>query len=276
MGKFAGVFSGISNAKPMGGFLDRLGLGKHKIALTRFAVKTSESDGQTILEADFQILESSVPGLAGSYRGYPWFLDAAKHGKDYERDRAKKFIEAVIGCFTDANDKAALANLCQQITPGSAGIDVQTFGDLMAYDEQPLSGVVLIADITERHNKKKDKTYSNAEWISVPQTLQQVLERGAQIKAMKAQVAAQVAASHPNAPGGAPQVPHASQPQLQTQPVTAGIPSQPNILPGQGFQFPGAGPVNPFPVQPTTAPAPGPGLNFAALQAQLRGQNGQG
>lgn len=200
MGKFASTFKGILNAKPMGGFLDRLDLGKHHIALTRFMPKESDQEQGTILEADFYIMSSTTPNLAGSYRGYPWFLDAAQHGKSYERDRAKKFIETVINCFQDPNDRATLAQFCQQITPGSAGIDAQTFGDLMSYDQQPLTGVQLIAEVTETFNKKKNKTYKNITWTAVPQTLAQVAELGAKLNAMKnAAEAAELA--HPNAPG---------------------------------------------------------------------------
>ena len=261
MGKFANVFAGINNAKPMGDFLEKLGLGKHKLALTRYMPKTSsQDDSSTILEADFLVLESTVPNLAGSYRGYAWWLDAAGHGKSYERDRAKKFIESVIACFTQPSDQQALAQLCQQITPGCAGIDVQTFGDLMAYDQQPLVGVTVMCEISERYNKKKGRNYSHAEWTPLPTTLEQVMLFGQKLKQLQAAAAAQVAANHPNAPGGGAQIPHAAQPQVQPQVQPAPV-QQPIAMPGVGgLQFPG--------VQTAPAAAPNPGM--AALMATLK------
>ncbi len=82
------VFRGTENAKAIGGFTSRLGVGSHTLLLKRFVVKESQQNKGKIVEADFQVLESStIP--AGETKGWAWFIGAPGWAGTYEEARLK-------------------------------------------------------------------------------------------------------------------------------------------------------------------------------------------
>src|SRR5260221_9978662 len=101
------IFDGISRSKPINDFAQRLDVGKHTLALKRFAVKKSQKDGTPILEADFVVLKSNVHA-EGDTRGWAWFIGQSGHAGAYAESRARDFIAAVGKSVGDTSDAKVL------------------------------------------------------------------------------------------------------------------------------------------------------------------------
>lgn len=106
MSDLTSLFSGIDNAKALGGFTPNLELGNHTVVLKRFNVKTSQKDGTKIAEADFGILESDTDTVNAT-KGWPWFIGATGFQGEYAKSRLKDFAEAVQKCIGDSSAPSA-------------------------------------------------------------------------------------------------------------------------------------------------------------------------
>lgn len=170
---YSNIFTGIAKAKSMGGggYAERLGVGRHRVALKSYKVKESSKGGGNFLEAEFVILESTSHD-AGETRGWVWFINAAgPWAPAYEQDRAKKFLEAVGACVGDDSP-------------------VEVIGANLAGPNQAGKGLILEVSVTPQTGKNAGKTnsrgepYTNIYWKPVAQTLEQLAEQRAEIEAM--------------------------------------------------------------------------------------------
>ena len=155
------VFSGVENAKSIGGFTGRLGIGEHTLTLTRFAVKESQKDKTKILEADFRVVDSTSHNPRES-RGWAWFIQAKGFAGSYEEARAKAFLEAVAKCIGDTSGIAAI-------------------GSALAGPAQPGRGLKIRCVVSPQTNRDgspklspKGDVYTNIEWLPVIQTLDDI------------------------------------------------------------------------------------------------------
>lgn len=159
--EFDSVFGGVENAKAIGGFASRLGIGMHRLALKRYQVKKSSKGMGNILEADFVVLDSkgANPHEVGETRGWAWFINASGWAGAYEEARAKDFIQTVAACIDDTRPVRAIG------------------GDL-AGPAQAGRGLVIEVEISPQTGKDgapkknaKGETYTNATWKPVKQSL---------------------------------------------------------------------------------------------------------
>lgn len=155
------VFGGVENAKPIGGFAGRLAIGSHTLVLKRFQVKESAKGKGKIVEADFSVLESNTMA-AGETKGWAWFIGSAGFAGQYEEARLKVFIENVGVCIGDKSTVsvmgAALAG------PGQAGRGLMLKCQVSAQTNR---------DGSPRKNDKGE-TYTQIEWLPVPQGLEDI------------------------------------------------------------------------------------------------------
>src|SRR6187401_1829739 len=100
------VFSGVENAKEIGGFTSRMGIGSHTLLLKRFQVKESQKGKGKIVEADFLVLESNT-GNAGETKGWAWFIGAPGWAGTYEESRLKAFAGVVGASIGDTSPVSA-------------------------------------------------------------------------------------------------------------------------------------------------------------------------
>lgn len=171
-GDYSNIFRTIGSAKSMGtGYAQRLGLGKHKLALKSYKVKDSSKGGGQFLEAEFLVLESTTHEQ-GETRGWVWFINAAgPWGAAYEQDRAKKFLEAVGACVGDDSP-------------------VEVIGANLAGANQAGRGLIIEVDIVPQGGKNAGKVnqrgepYTNSFWKPVKQSLEDLAASRAEIDAL--------------------------------------------------------------------------------------------
>ncbi len=183
---YSNIFTGIAKAKSMGGggYAERLGIGRHRVALKSYKVKESTKGAGNFLEAEFVVLESNTHE-AGESRGWVWFINAAgPWAPAYEQDRAKKFLEAVGACVGDDSP-------------------VEVIGGNLAGPAQAGKGLILEVTVSPQTGKNAGKTnargepYTNIYWKPVAQTLEQLAEQRAEIEAMEGVSAQQEPAPAP-------------------------------------------------------------------------------
>ncbi len=182
------IFQGIANAKPISNFTQRLGAGRHTVALLRYSPKPSQRQGQgPIVEADFMVLESTNPAEVGQKRGWAWFISSQGYAGAYEQARAKDFIEAVKSSIDDTRPVADVG------------------GDLSAAN-QPGRGLVLTVDVVMQFNNdgspkmnKKGQQMSNATWGARKQTFDDIKAVRAKLDEMEASAPAPAPAPQPQA-----------------------------------------------------------------------------
>jgi hypothetical protein len=172
---YSNVFAGIAKAKAMGGggYAERLGIGKHRVALKSFKVKeSSKGAGQPFLEAEFVVLESTSH-RAGEVRGWVWFINAkGDWAPAYEQDRAKKFLEAVGACVGDDSP-------------------VEVIGGNLAGPNQAGKGLILEVSVSPQTGKNAGKTnsrgepYTNIYWYPVEQSLEDLARQREEIDSME-------------------------------------------------------------------------------------------
>lgn len=187
MSEYDQIFAGIETSKPINNFASRLGVGRHRVVMTRYAVKESQKGLGKIIEADFQILESSKEPV-GETRGWAWFPNQGGLPGQYAQARAKEFIEVVKASIGDQNPVGAV-------------------GGALASKEQHGRGLVLDVEIQIPTNpdgspklSKAGSPVSNAFWSPVTQTLGDIAAMRAKLDAGVAQAAAEEKAAAASAP----------------------------------------------------------------------------
>lgn len=172
MSDLTSLFSGIDNAKALGGFTPNLENGSHTVVLTRFNVKTSQKDNTKIAEADFKILESDSD-KPDAVKGWPWFIGASGFQGDYARSRLKDFAEAVQKCIGDSSAPSATIAA-------------------LADEKQAGRGLVLKCRVYNgKPRKDGNGYYQEIKWESVTQSLEDIAKVRAVLDgAVKAPVAA--------------------------------------------------------------------------------------
>jgi hypothetical protein len=158
------VFSGVENAKELGGFTSRMGIGSHTLLLKRFQVKESQKGKGKIVEADFLVLESSTTP-AGETKGWAWFIGAPGWAGTYEESRLKAFAGVVGASIGDTSPVSAILGA-------------------MAGPSQVGAGMMFKCVVSAQTNRDgspkqspKGETYTQIEWAAVPQTLEDI-QRG--------------------------------------------------------------------------------------------------
>lgn len=191
------LFNEIANAKPIGKFAERLGIGKHRVVLKRFAIKKSESEYGRILEADFLVLESTTHEPM-STKGWAWFVESKGWAGKYEQDRVKDFITACGSCVGDDRGVA-------EIGAGMKG------------DKQTGRGLMLDVEVTPQTKKGEVKKnpadgsiYVNVEWKAVLQSLEQVAQYRKELDILDGPAQATAAAEPAPAPAAAAPAPAAA------------------------------------------------------------------
>ncbi len=155
------VFAGLDNAKQLGGFTSRLGVGTHTVLLKRLNVKDSAKGKGKIVEADFYVVESNSHAPSET-RGWAWFIGMPGFAGDYEASRLKFFFETVGQCIGDTRPAS-------QIGPDLAG------------PGQAGRGLMLRAIISHQTNKdgspkagKDGIAYTQITWEPVKQGLEDI------------------------------------------------------------------------------------------------------
>ncbi len=180
------AFMGAENAKALGGFTSRLGIGSHTLLLKRFNVKESAKGKGKIVEADFHVLETNN-GQPNETKGWAWFIGAPGWAGTYEESRLKTFLETVAKCIGDTSPishvGASLAG------PGQAG--------------RGLAIKCVVSAQTNRDGSPKmnpkGEIYTQIDWVPVTQGLEEIsqaralLDGAAPAAATVAQQVAQVA-----------------------------------------------------------------------------------
>lgn len=172
MSDYSNIFQKIGSAKPMGtGYAQRLGLGRHKLALKSYKVKQSSKGGGEFLEAEFLVIDSTTH-QPGETRGWVWFINASgPWGAAYEQDRAKKFLEAVGQCVGDDSP-------------------VEVIGANLAGPNQAGRGIVIEVEIAPQGGKNAGKVnqrgepYTNSFWKPVKQSLEDLAASRAELDGM--------------------------------------------------------------------------------------------
>lgn len=215
MGQFDSIFGNIMRAKPMNNYLPRLPNGSHTLVLVKYKPKNSDQGMGTILEADFLVGRSTDTALnQGDKRGWPWFIESKGFSGQYEQDRAKQFIEAVMRSinvdelprdaqgsiinpltghvFFQVNDQGMpVINPATGQALAKTAHDTMTIGELLTLGY--FRGVQVAADVTPQIDKKtggarvdsKGKPVSNATWKAIPgQGLAQIAEMRASVDAI--------------------------------------------------------------------------------------------
>ena len=250
------IFGSIATAKPPGGFANKIGAGRHKVAITKCIVKDSSKGDGPFIEAEFEILESTTHQV-GEIRGWAWFVTKPSFNGEGERGRNRLFVEAVQASLGDTSDlKVINAALCGPAQNGRG---------LVLYVEVTQA---MNADNTPKLAKTSGSPIFNASWKPCQQTLADVAAMRAKLDSRAAATAtpAQPQAQQPYgqpAPQGQPfGAPPAQSPfgaQVQTP---FGAQPQPQSPFGAQVQAPWPG--APAPQQPPAAPgspwgAPPPG-----------------
>jgi hypothetical protein len=229
MGKYGHILKGIKDSKPMGGFIDKFPEGTYLLALKRYEpVQSAKSKNDWRIESEWLVIESSLPEFLGKTRGWPWFINSrtSEHSAEYEQDRANQFLSEAMKTFTSDGDVAALVAFAQQVSGPGAPFDQDSFAELLSDASQPLRGMKIRLDVTERAAKDNPaKKYQNAKWTAVSQTLTEVAAYGSQMAMFEAKNA------HPNAPNAAASAPRASGVAAPV-PLTLGTASAPLALSG--------------------------------------------
>lgn len=155
------VFAGLDNAKALGGFTSRLGVGNHTVLLKRLNVKDSAKGKGKIVEADLYVVESNTHAQ-GETRGWAWFIGMPGFAGDYEASRLKAFFETVGRCIGDTRPASAIGP--DLAGPGQAG-----------------RGIMLKAIISHQTNKdgsvkagKDGVAYTQITWEHVNQGLEDI------------------------------------------------------------------------------------------------------
>lgn len=158
------VFGNIENAKALGGFTSRLGIGSHTLLMKRFNVKESAKGKGKIVESDYLVLETTG-GQPNETKGWAWFIGAPGWAGSYEESRLKSFLEVVAKSIGDTSPVA-------KIGAGLAG--PAQLGRGMMFK-------CIVSAQTNRDGSPKQspkgETYTEIEWVPVPQSLEDI-QRG--------------------------------------------------------------------------------------------------
>jgi hypothetical protein len=90
------MFDTMANAKPFASRLATVkGPGKHKLALDKYYLKNTQSNG-TIIAADLVVVDSTIHAV-GTEVSVAWFLNSGKHQwmRDKEAAKAQQFVKAI-------------------------------------------------------------------------------------------------------------------------------------------------------------------------------------
>ena len=214
MGKYDHLFRKMETAKDIGGdFAERIGRGEHVLMLKRYGGKDSDQEMGTILEAEFEVVESSEY-KPGELRGMAWWPEAAGWSGKYNEKRGKEFAVAVASCVGDA-------------------LSVSEIGCKLIDDAQEYRGLMIGCRVTKGKPKKDDPTefYDKVTWVTIPQTWEQVAENRAALDAKEPKALA------PAPRTAAPTAARADAPAQKTAPEKTAAPvavagKKPSILDG--------------------------------------------
>jgi len=163
------IFEGIDNAKPITNWTKNLAVGTHVVVLTEYRRKESQKEMGNILEADFIVLESDVH-MEGEERGWAWFIDAPGWTGKYNKYRAKDFLMQMGKCIGDNRDTKAIgADFVSKAQKGRGTQIKVVVTPVMGDDGQP-------------RRRTNGDVISNAEWIPIQQTLDDVKQMRAQLE----------------------------------------------------------------------------------------------
>ena len=230
---FENVFRTIQNAPRLSQWAPSPGLGRHRVALTSYKVKTSQKDQSQFPEVEFVILESEAEKV-GEVRGIAWFINAPGHKGKYHAGRAQAFVEAIGQCFGDKRVGTA---------------DLWQIGEELAVSDKYVGTVLDVVATTAFKNgqpvKRDDgSTVLNYTWYPIPQTPETLAQTKAYVATLvPGKTAAPAPAAAPQAQYTAPATQPASAPQMHYQPPAA-APAPAPVQPSQ--------PAQPA---PTTAPS---------------------
>jgi|SRR5579859_4449000 len=165
MGKFDHLFRKMEKAKPIGDeFAERLGMGEHVLMLKSYGGKDSDQEMGTILEAEFEVVESSVY-KPGEVKGMAWWPEMSGWAGKYNEARGKEFAQAIADGLGET-------------------LSISEIGAKLIDDEQEYRGILIGARVTRGKPKKDDNKkpiagefYENVKWVPIPdQTVEQVAE----------------------------------------------------------------------------------------------------
>lgn len=160
----------IANAQRMK-TRNALAIGKHRVALLTFMEVKSNKGHEVRLQADFEVQQSTVyqPGARGSIA---FFVNRSKF-PEYEYDRARQLIDALLASITD---------LPEQLRNTAA------FGDGVLGPEQRGRGIVLDVEVTGDINEDgspkkgpKGNQYTSETWSPLPQSMADVATARAEL-----------------------------------------------------------------------------------------------
>ena len=171
MGSIETTFDRIGDAKPMGAeYANRLGIGRHRLALKSFNLKETEKKKDKLLEVEFMVVDSTADDHEhGETRSWMFFLSG--EWAEYGERRAAAFIETIKKCIGDEETKTGV------------------FGMQLNDESQPGRGIVIEAEVWVARNKdgsakvgkKSGEEVHNANFKDVAQD-------GEAIAAMRAEV----------------------------------------------------------------------------------------
>ncbi len=165
------VLDEVNEAGPVGGSIPNLGIGTHTVLLSRYDFKESKKDKQLYVDADFVVLESDVHDEEET-RGWAWFPQAKGWGKTYQSAYLKEFQKAMGQCIGDERETKEIGrDLCSKAQKGR-GTRIK----------------VVISPQTDRSGNPKGKdgvVYTNAKWIPIEQTLDDLRETRALLDKMQ-------------------------------------------------------------------------------------------
>ncbi len=165
MGDYDSVLKGVNEANAGGSRLESLPVGTHNLVLKGMSVGVSKKDGNTRVEGEFLVAESTS-AKANETLGWVWFTGSKGFAGAYAKTALKEFLAAGGECIGDARD------------PESIGAD-------FLCPAQKARGLNICAVIKHSHKKDKDgKPYLEISWKPVTQTLEQVAATRAELDAM--------------------------------------------------------------------------------------------
>jgi len=169
------MFDTMANAKPFASRLATVkGPGKHKLALDKYYLKNTQSNG-TIIAADLVVVDSTIHAV-GTEVSVAWFLNSGKHQwmRDKEAAKAQQFVKAI----------AESLNPGVEVTPEI----IKAVGRSLLGEGQVGRGIVLSCKSGEPY--KEDSDHCDLNWSAIPQT-------AAEIKAVRSSMESTTAAAAP-------------------------------------------------------------------------------
>ena len=159
MGMYDHLFKKMQEAKSLHTWAEQLPIGEHALTLLRYQGKESEKEDGTIVEAEFEVIESTTLE-PGAIAGWAWWPMAKGFRGAYSLMRGKEFVAACAECVGDDRP-------------------VTDAGASLISDAQPGRGLTIVANVVrgKPHKTLPGEFYTEVTWSAVPQTLAEIAEK---------------------------------------------------------------------------------------------------